>query len=335
MTKRPITGEPAAEMIYVPAGGYGAEPDFEAPVASPNGPMLVTKPASWLERASDLLAEPDPGPTPFLVEQLIVDEAVAAIYGPAKAGKTWLLLELACAIASGRPALGSLAIPKPGPVIVVLEESGRAALWRRLDMLLRGNAQHRDTLHDLHVAANRRVRLNDEKWQEALLTAGRDLRPRAIFLDPLVRLKGAAVDENQQKELGAVLDYMRLLRDESGAAVAFVHHTGHEGTRMRGSSDLAGYWESAVTVKKGTEGERTIQAEHREAEASPTIVYRADFDPTTNSTRLKVVDGSPRERVTAYLADHPDASANEVFEAVGGNRATVLKLVPELRPNDA
>ena len=107
---------------------------------------------------------------------------------------------------------------------------------------------------------------------------------------------------------------MRDLRDASGAAVVFVHHVGHEGTRMRGSSDLAGYWESAITVKKRDDGQREIQAEHREAEASPTTIYRADFDPTTSSVRLNVVEGSTRAKVAAYLADHPDASANEVYE---------------------
>jgi RecA-family ATPase len=100
-----------------------------------------------------LLAEPDPGPTPFLVEQLIADKAITAIYGPAKAGKTWLALELACAVASGGLALGAFEIPEPGPVIVVLEESGKAALWRRLDMLVRGNTQTPGALRDLHVAA--------------------------------------------------------------------------------------------------------------------------------------------------------------------------------------
>ncbi len=183
-------------------------------------------------------------------------------------------------------------------------------------------------------AIGRVVRLNDEKWQEALVTAGREIRPRAIFLDPLVRLKGADVDENSQKELGRVLDFMRYLRDETGAAVVFVHHVGHDGTRMRGSSDLAGYWESAITVKKRDDAQREIQAEHREAEASPVTSYRADFDPTTSSARLNVVEGTARAKVAAYLSDHPDVSANEVFEHVGGNRAEVLRIVAEIRGSD-
>lgn len=293
-------------------------------------PAVASEPSTWLERASDLLAEPDPGPTPFLVEELIVEGAMAAIYGPAKAGKTWLVLELARAIVTGTPALGTFAVPESGPVIVVLEESGRAALYRRLDALRRGHAQDVDAFSGLHFAANRRVRLNDEVWQQALLTAAAEIKPRAIFFDPLARLKGADVDENVQRELGPVLDFMRDLRDASGAAVPFVHHTGHEGKRMRGSSDLAAYWESAVTVAK-TETGRTLQAEHREAEASETYTWLADWDPTSKSVRLKTTAGDWRQRVAAYLADNPDASANKVFEEVGGKRQLVLDLVREIR----
>src|SRR4051812_35172213 len=96
--------------------------------------------SGWLERASDLLNEPDPGPTPFAVEGLLVAGSIGAIQGSPKVGKTWLVLELALAIVTGREAFGRFAVPDPGAVILVLEESGRAALRRRLDALTRGTS---------------------------------------------------------------------------------------------------------------------------------------------------------------------------------------------------
>jgi RecA-family ATPase len=189
----------------------------------------------WLEDAADLLAEADPGPTPYLVESLIVDRAIAMIPGPAKSRKTWTVMELAIAIRTGRPAFGEFAIPEPGPVIVVLEESGRAAFHRRLSALARGNAIPTPELVGFHFAANRGVRLDDEAWQAKLVSAAAAIEPRAIFLDPLVRMKGAGRDENAEKEMGPVLDFMRELREQSGAAVVFVHHTGHAGNHARGN----------------------------------------------------------------------------------------------------
>jgi hypothetical protein len=56
------------------------------------------------------------------------------------------------------------------------------------------------------------------------------------MLDPFVRLRGARIDESSQKDVGPVLDFLGKLRDESGAAVIYSHHTGHQGSHQRGSS---------------------------------------------------------------------------------------------------
>ena len=281
----------------------------------------------WLERASELLAEDDPGPTPFLVDTLLVEQSVAVIQGEAKAAKTWTTLELACAIVTGRPAFGRFDVPEPGPVILVLEESGRAALHRRLDALARGNAQRPDVFAELWFAANQRVKLDDTDWQLRLLDMARLVAPRAIILDPLVRMKGAGRNENEQLEMAPVLEFLRLLRDESGAAVVFVHHVGHAGGRLRGTSDLEAFWESKVAVEKADEGVRKVRTEHREAEAGPEFSFRLDWDETTRSMRIEATEMELRRRVAAYLAENPDASANAVYERLGGNRAAVLDAV--------
>jgi RecA-family ATPase len=96
--------------------------------------------SDWLIDAADLLAEPDPGPTPWLVNGLIVDQALAAIVGKWKTTKSSGMLEMAVSIATGTPAFGQSPVPEAGPVIYVIEESGRRALWRRLDALCRGRA---------------------------------------------------------------------------------------------------------------------------------------------------------------------------------------------------
>src|SRR5439155_16862303 len=84
----------------------------------------------WLLDAADLLAEPDPGPVAYLVEDLIVEGALTAAVGRWKTTKSYAMCELAISIASGRPAFGGLSISTPGPVVFVIEERGRDALWR-------------------------------------------------------------------------------------------------------------------------------------------------------------------------------------------------------------
>ena len=200
----------------------------------------------WLVRASDLLAEPDPGPTPMLVDGLIVDRSLAAIVGKWKHGKTWGLLELGVSIATGLPAFGVREVANPGPVILILEESGRAALHRRLGALARGRAIDKERLSDLHAAANQRVRLDDPDWQKRLAEAANEFEARAVFLDPIARLRRAGLDENSQREYAVVIEAIRDLRDQTSAAVAWVAHTGYTGDNMRGSSDLESVWESRL-----------------------------------------------------------------------------------------
>ena len=220
--------------------------------------------------------------------------------------------------------------------MVVLEESGRAALHRRLGALARGGAIRPDELRDLHFAANRRVRLDDVLWQADLLEAVERIAPVAVFFDPLARLKAPGRNENAQDEMSVLLDFMRQLRDEAPrpCAVTFVHHSGHEGTHLRGSSDLESYWESKVTLKRDGE-EASFSAEHREAEASDTYKFRQAWDYTTRSLRLRLLDDKRREevqaKVDAHLRKHPDDSANKTFEAVGGNRGEVLEAVAKYR----
>jgi AAA domain len=285
----------------------------------------------WLQRASDLLEEPDPGPTPFLVEDLIVDQAIAAAVGSYKVAKSYTLTELAIAIVTGRDAFGAYSVPDPGPVVMVMEESGRAAFHRRLDMLRRGYALQSGQLAELYFAANLGVRLNEPEWQDRLLLAGAALRPRAIILDPLVRLKGATVNENEQSEMGPVLDFMRRLRDESGAAIPYSHHTGHQGSHQRGSSDLEGYWESRLQIDKEPDGARKVTADHREAESGHSFRFRLDFDEQSRSLRMRTVRSDLEQAVEAYLREHPTATKNEVKENVEGRRADVLRLVDEVR----
>jgi RecA-family ATPase len=204
---------------------------------------------SWLMDAADLLAEPDPGPTPWLIENLIVDGAIVAAVGRWKTTKSYSLLDLCVCIATGRPAFGELEIPEPGPVIFVNEESGRKALWRRLDALARGRAIDPEQLRGLlHVAANARVKLDDPGWQRELVDRGLEIKPRLFVFDPLSRMKAPGREENEQAKMSLIVEYLRELRAETGAAVGFVHRhaegsreapRGADPTARRQPSDLA------------------------------------------------------------------------------------------------
>jgi hypothetical protein len=306
---------------------------FEPEIEFAPGLPTMAPDDSWLVDAADLLAEPDPGPVSYLVEGLIVEAALTAAVGRWKTTKSYAMLELAISIVSGRPAFGELAIPAPGPVVFVIEESGRAALWRRLDALSRGRAITREDLRGLLLAPNERVKLDDADWQARLIDLGQRVQPRLFIFDPLARMKAPARDESAQTDMAAVIEFLRELRDATGAAVAFVHHLGHSGEHMRGSSDLESVWESRLAWTKKDDGLIELASEHREAEAGTPLRYRIDWDATTRTIRfpLEKPDDSVVEEVRAYLIKNPSASANAVVSALGGTRSEVLKAVRVVR----
>lgn len=283
----------------------------------------------WLIRASDLLAEPDPGPTPMLVDGLIVDRSLAAIVGKWKHGKTWGLLELGISIATGEHAFGVRTIQRPGPVILVLEESGRAALHRRLDALTRGRAITPDRLHDLHAAANQRVRLDDPDWQKRLTEAANELQARAVFLDPIARLRRAGLDENSQREYAVVVEAMRDLRDRTQAAVVFVAHTGHQGETIRGSSDLESVWESRLAFKR--DGDTvTVTSEHREAEPGEPLAFDLAWHHETRTMRLRSSQAPTERRCRDYLRDNGPSSTDEIAAGINIRRTDVKRTMDAL-----
>jgi hypothetical protein len=298
-------------------------------------------PKGWARNAAKLLRQPDPGPTSFLVDELLVEESIFGIGGQWKVGKTWLALELILATTGARPAFGRYRAQQPGPVLAVFEESGQVALVRRFRALRKGyeidNRRFDRALSKLRVAANVGVRLTDPAWQQTLLHAARPGRFRLILFDPFVRMKGDA-DENRQVEIAPALDFLRELREHSGAAVGFVHHSGYEGTHFRGTSDLEGYWESKLTIagKPGSGGPFTLRAEHREAETTAELKYRVSGSnegrwvrlvPTTSVS----VEEHRRDEVHAFVEEKPGHTGVEIATALKRNRAAVADDLKRLK----
>ena len=178
----------------------------------------------------------------WLVEPLWGESAVGVIGGAPKCAKTWLGLDLALSVATGTPCLGRYPVPRPGPVLVYLAEDALTVVRERIE----GMARHRGRELagvQIHVITAPTLRLDREPHRQRLLETARQLRPRLLLLDPLVRLHGA--DENNASEVAQLLAYFR-----AAAAIGSVGdpRASHAEERRRGSgrgAGLAGFERSA------------------------------------------------------------------------------------------
>ena len=82
------------------------------------------------EHGDDLLADTIPPPRP-IVEGLL-HEGMLLFGGKSKRGKSWLMLDLALAVATGKPVWQHFPTREPQPVLYLALEDGRGRIQRRL-----------------------------------------------------------------------------------------------------------------------------------------------------------------------------------------------------------
>jgi hypothetical protein len=228
-----------------------------------------------------LLAEPENGEEPWLIEGLWMREAVGIIGGEPKCGKSFLALDLAVAVAAGAPCLRHFPARQRGPVLLYAAEDAAPIVRQRLQGITHAAGANFQAL-DVHVITAPMLRLDRSEHCKALRTTVANLRPKLLVLDPFVRLH--AIDENAAGEVAPLLGFLRSLQRELHTAVALVHHArkgaAHErgGQALRGSSELHAWGDSNLYLRR--QGENLYLAiEHRAAPGKDRLQITLRADP--------------------------------------------------------
>jgi hypothetical protein len=181
---------------------------------------------------------------------------------------------MSLSVATGTACLDRYEVPQPGPVLIYLAEDSLAIVRERVEGIARHRGLQLDSI-PLHVITTPVLRLDREPHRTQLLETARQLRPRLLLLDPLVRLHG--IDENHAGEVAELLAYFRSLQRELDLAVTLVHHTRKNaaggtaaGLGLRGSSDIHAFGDSNLYLRRS--GDRlTLSSEHRAAAAARSV----------------------------------------------------------------
>ena len=249
---------------------------------------------TWDDMMSDLETN---GLPPELIEGVLHKGCRACISGSSKAGKTWTLVNLAVAAASGSEWLGR-------PTI----ESKTLYLYFELQ---RSFAQQRfKWVREKLQADERLVKRNLAYWNlrgnrepldvliDHLTLEGRKHEFDLIILDPYYKI-ARGFDENAAAEVAEVMSLVEDFSQATGAAFVYSHHfsKGNKADvdaidRASGSGVFARDPDSIVTMTKHEEPEcLTLEATLRNhppldptvlefsKESFPTFIVRNDLDP--------------------------------------------------------
>jgi hypothetical protein len=248
----------------------------------------------------------------WLIDGLWAAEAVGIVGGEPKCGKSFLALDMAVAVAAGRPCLRRFAVPQAGRVLLYAAEDALPVVRQRLEGIAAAAGVALADL-DIHVITAPTLRLDLAADQERLAATAAQLRPRLLVLDPLVRLH--RIDENAAAEVAPLLAYLRELQRRLALAVVLVHHARkgagnvRAGQALRGSSELHAWGDSNLYLRRHG-ADLTLTIEHRAAPSSGGLPLALHVDGDV--VALRVVATAP---TATPLARDPAASIARALAA--------------------
>lgn len=311
-----------------------AEAEYKvAKVSKPSSMAIAVESDDGLLDFATLVTADIPQPS-FLVQDFVVAESVGVMAGEPKTMKSTVALDLAVAVASGKPFLGRYAIVDTCPVLYIQEENSAADIMSRLQRIALHHGVATADAGGVNVAAiplyimnNKGVNLTSENDQKILeqVIATKDVH--LLVLDPWYMMV-AGIDEDRSKEVSPVLKFLTHIRNDYHCTVILVHHfkKGQEvraGQRMRGSSVFHAWVESGLyfSLNKGREGEVIIDREFRSFSPRPDV--HLTFSNTDSGEYDVIVDDTVRVTTTTTATSSPMTPTVPVY-SIGLTPDTLL-----------
>lgn len=264
----------------------------------------------------------------YLVKSLIHRGDVGVIFGPSGSGKTFFALDLALHVATGA-GWREHRVRKAFVLYVASENprsvTKRVAAWRE---------QHDPEGGVPFALMGGAIDLRDSECVGCIIQAVKVGASRfkcesvLVFVDTLARA-APGIEENESSGMGAVIASADRIRDQTQAAVCFIHHSGKDTERgARGHSSLKGAvdFEIAVSDKVAT------VSKARDAELGGAYPFRldrvelgTDSDGDIVSTCIVVPTDAPP---TKPRVNRVPAAAREAYRVL----VALLAVDGEVRP---
>lgn len=183
----------------------------------------------WIESVNDNLPDPEcianlwddlPELAPSLISGVLRQGHKMLLAGPSKAGKSYALIELCCAIAEGRQWLGFDCAK--GKVMYVNLELDRASCLHRFKDVYTALKWPADNLGNIVIWNLRGKSQPMDKLAPKLIRRAEKENYIAIIIDPIYKI--ITGDENSAEQMSLFCNQFDRVCTELGCAVIYCHH---------------------------------------------------------------------------------------------------------------
>ena len=237
----------------------------------------------------------------WLIEDFWQNGSVGIVGAPSKSFKSTLTLNLACAVATGRPFDGRKV--KQGPVLIVQGENSLSI--------------EQSKIYSITGETDLPIYFVDSNWDMTKIMLLKDTiikhGIKLLIIDPMYLLFGAG-DINKHQDITERLTKLSLLRDQTGCSIMLVHHSRklERGAKiqtadMYGSAFIEGWYESMLLLQRtGVQSSRLVTyfRNHKSGDVYNLVVddnmgckaYKQDDSSDFDKQEAKVDSILPKEK---------------------------------------
>lgn len=198
--------------------------------------FVLTQPGPIrLYSTEELLQMPPPT---WLIKPILPSGGLVGLYGQPGSKKSFVALDIALSVASGRPWLDTYEVQK-GYVVYIGAEGG-TGIGKRVKAWLTHRQVGSSQLQIAWLIESIPVHVDSEQMELLLKRINDEIeeRPSLIIIDTLARCFDG--DENTQLDMGRFIGGIDTIRHTFGTTVLVVHHTRLDGDRERGNTAFRG-----------------------------------------------------------------------------------------------
>lgn len=257
-------------------------------------------------------------PVEPLVDGLLYRNTLAQLSGPPGSYKSFISVDLSCALASGQGNFAGHQIPKREKVIYVAAEGANGLRARILSWCQReGVAPSKldGWLHILPIPIQLGVisDVSDAVSMARLIDAG------LLVLDTRARCT-LGLEENSATEQGQAVEYADHIRAKANCTVWGIHHTGRNGVTPRGSTAWDGGVWTDLRLKSDEDTVHITVEKHKDAPSGQVYDYRL-VPHTVDEELMPGVLLAARKSLVVFPTD--DGNSSEIPTELG-NRVGIL-----------